>query len=90
MIHFNTKWIQFFQDFLAPFYLFTKAGHSSAFTYTDNAYAPQKLIISTLIETKLVTYTFKKIRYELELSNHQINRFTIYTKNKSESYILNY
>ncbi len=90
LIHFNTKWIQFFQDFLAPFYLFTKAGHSSAFTYTDNAYAPQKLIISTLIETKLVTYTFKKIRYELELSNHQINRFTIYTKNKSESYILNY
>ena len=87
LIHFNSKWIQFFQDFVAPFYLFTKANHSSTFTYVDNIYAPQKLFINTEIETKLINYTFKKINFELELKDNKIHRFTIHHKNKTESYI---
>lgn len=59
LIHFNQKWIQFFQDFVAPFYLFTKANHSSKFTYTDNVYAPQKLIIKTEVEAKLINFIQK-------------------------------
>ena len=87
LIHFNKKWIQFFQDFVAPFYLFTKANHSSTFTYVDNIYAPQKLIIKTEIEAKAISYTFKKVTFELELKDHKIHRFTIHNKHKSESYI---
>jgi urea transporter/murein DD-endopeptidase MepM/ murein hydrolase activator NlpD len=87
LIHFNNKMLQFFQDFLAPFYLFTKASHSSIFTYADNIYAPQKLIIATEIETKLINYTFKKINFEVELKEHKIHRFTIHNKHKSESFI---
>jgi len=87
LIHFNSKFIQFFQDFVAPFYLFTKANHTSTFTYADNLYAPQKLIISTEIETKLINYSFKKVNFELELKDQKINRFTIHNKNKSETYL---
>lgn len=87
LIHFNQKWIQFFQDFVAPFYLFTKANHSSKFTYTDNVYAPQKLMIKTVIEAKAITYTFKKIHFEMELKDQKFYRFTIHHKNKSESFI---
>ena len=87
LIHFNNKAIQFFQDFVAPFYLFTKANHSSTFTYVDNIYAPQKLIISTEVETKLVNYAFKKINFEMELKDNKIYRFRIHTKNRSESFI---
>jgi len=87
LIHFNNKLLQFFQDFVAPFYLFTKANHSSTFTYADNIYAPQKLMIQTTIETKLINYTFKKINFELELKDHKIHRFTIHNKNRSESFI---
>jgi len=87
LIHFNSKGIQLFQDFVAPFYLFTKANHTSTFTYADNIYAPQKLIIRTDIETKFINYTFKKINFEIELKEHKIHRFTIHNKNKSESYI---
>jgi len=87
LIHFNNKLIQFFQDFIAPFYLFTKANHSSTFTYADNLYAPQKLIISTEIETKLINYSFKKVNFELELKDNKIRRFTIHRKNNSESYL---
>lgn len=87
LIHFNNKMIQFFQDFMAPFYLFTKASHTSTFTFADNLYAPQKLIINTEIETKLINYTFKKVNFELELKEHKIHRFTIHYKNNSESYL---
>ena len=87
LIHFNNKLIQFFQDFVAPFYLFTKANHSSTFTYADNLYAPQKLIISTEVETKLINYSFKKVNFELELKDNKIRKFTIHRKNSSESYL---
>ncbi len=87
LIHFNSKLLQFFQDFVAPFYLFTKTNHTSTFTYADNIYAPQKLSIRTEIETKLINYTFKKVNFELELKDNKINRFIIHTKNKIESYV---
>ena len=87
LFHFNSKWIQFFQDFIAPFYLFTKANYTSTFTYVDNIYAPQKLITKTSIENKLINYTFKKIDFELELKDNKIYRFTLHNKNKTESFI---
>ena len=87
LIHFNNKFVQFFQDFVAPFYLFTKANYASGFTFADNLYAPQKLIIRSEIETKLINYSFKKVNFELELKDHKMHRFTIHQKNKSESYI---
>jgi urea transporter/murein DD-endopeptidase MepM/ murein hydrolase activator NlpD len=87
LIHFNSKWIQIFQDFVAPFYLFTRANFTSTFSYADNMYAPQKLIINAEIETKLIDYTFKKVAFEMELKDNRINRFTIHNKNKSESFI---
>jgi urea transporter/murein DD-endopeptidase MepM/ murein hydrolase activator NlpD len=86
LIHFNRKWIKFLQDFVAPFYLFTKANHSSTFTYADNVYAPQKLIITTVIDTKVIHFSFKKINFEIELKDSRINRLTIHTKNKTETY----
>jgi urea transporter/murein DD-endopeptidase MepM/ murein hydrolase activator NlpD len=87
LIHFNTKLVQFFQDFFAPFFLFTTANHSSSFIFTDNSYAPQHLIIKTDIEAKVINTTFKKINFEIELKNHKINRFTINHKTTSEKYI---
>jgi urea transporter/murein DD-endopeptidase MepM/ murein hydrolase activator NlpD len=86
LIHFNNKLIQFFQDFISPFYLFTKANYTSSFTYADNLYAPQKLIICTEVETKLMDYTFKKVNFEFELKDQKIHQFTIHNKNNSETY----
>ena len=86
LIHFNNPIIQLFQDFFAPFYLFTKANYSSRFTYTDDMYAPQNIIIQSEIEAKIIKFPFKKINYELELKDHQIQRLTINQKNKTETY----
>jgi urea transporter len=87
LIHFNNKLIQFFQDFAAPFYLFTKANYTSKFTYVDNMYAPQKLIINTEVETKLFNYSFKKVNFEIELKDQKIKRFVVHTKNETETYL---
>ena len=87
LIHFNNGIIQFFQDFLAPFYLFTKAKHLSKFTFADNLYAPQKLIINTEITTTFLNVVFKKLNFEIELKDNKINRFTIHHKNKSETHL---
>ena len=84
--HFNHKIVQFLQDFAAPFYLFINANFSSSFTYADNFYAPQKLIIGSTVEAKFINSTFKKINFELELFDQCIQRFTIYNKNSSEKY----
>jgi len=80
LIHFNNVLIQFFQDFMSPFYLFTKANFTSLFTYVDNVYAPQNLMIRSSVETKLVNYSFKKISYDMELKNHRLDRFIIHQK----------
>jgi urea transporter/murein DD-endopeptidase MepM/ murein hydrolase activator NlpD len=87
LIHFNNRLIQFFQDFMAPFFLFTKANYTSSFTYADNIYAPQNLILNAFVEAKFIGYTFKKVAFELTLKDQKINRICIHNKNNTESYI---
>jgi murein DD-endopeptidase MepM/ murein hydrolase activator NlpD len=86
LVHFNNKFIQFFQDFAAPFYLFTKATYTSKFSFSDNAFAPQNIIINTTIDAKVMEYSFKKINFEMELKDHKIGRITIHQKNKTTTY----
>ena len=86
LIHFNNRIVKLFQDFLAPFYLFTKAEFSSNFTFVDNVYAPQRIIINSAIKATITNITFKKNNYELELKDSKIQRFTIKAKNKTETY----
>lgn len=88
LIHFNRKWIQVIQDFVAPFYLFTKASYSSRFTYADNVYAPQQVIIASGVEAKLLNRVFRKINFELELKENKIHRFTVHSRNRSNNYYL--
>ena len=87
LIHFNNKFVQFFQDFMAPFYLFTKANHTSVFAYADNAEAPQKLLIQSQVQTKVIGISTKKINFEFELKDHMLHKFIIHQKNKTESFI---
>lgn len=88
LIHFNNPFIQFFQDFVAPFYVFTKANYTSTFSYADNVYAPQKAIINAEVTAKFINHTFKKINFELELKDNKIQRFIIHHKHKTEIYTI--
>ncbi|MGB2127930.1 MAG: urea transporter [Flavicella sp.] len=90
LIHFNKKIPQFFQDFLAPFYLFTQANYKASFEYADNIYAPQHLKIKASVEAKLVDYSFKKTNFELELKDYKLNSFTIHHKKHTEQYLFEF
>jgi urea transporter len=89
LIHFNHPVLQFFQDFFAPFYLFTKANYNSVFTYADNVYAPQKVIVRNTVEASIFNYRFKQINFEFELKDHKIHKFSVHQNNKSDIYIFN-
>jgi hypothetical protein len=89
LIHFNHPVLQFFQDFFAPFYLFTKANYSSVFTYADNVYAPQKVMVRNTVEASIFNYRFKQINFEFELKDHKIHKFSVHQNNRSDIYIFN-
>jgi urea transporter len=89
LIHFNHPVLQFFQDFFAPFYLFTKANYSSVFTYADNVYAPQKVMVRNTVEASIFNYRFKQINFEFELKDHRIHKFSVHQNNRSDVYIFN-
>ncbi len=86
LVHFNSAFFKPFQDVIAPFYLFTQANYSSDFTHCDNIYAPQSIIIHSVVEAKFINKTFKKINFEIELKDNKIFQFTIHKKNNSEIY----
>jgi murein DD-endopeptidase MepM/ murein hydrolase activator NlpD len=86
LIHFNSKWIQWLQDFLAPFYLFTKTSYQSDFISADSILNPKHLKVQALVEAKFINYTFKKINFEFTLAENKILEFIINTKNKKEQY----
>lgn len=84
LYHFNNGIVQFFQDFFAPFYLFTKAEFSSHFSFADNHEVPQHIIANSVITTKLFNKKVKLINYEMEFKDYGLKTFTIHQKNKSD------
>ena len=87
VIHFNSKWIQWFQDFIAPFYLFSKATYTSQFVYTDNPNTPQLINIKSFVEAKFINKSFRRIDFELMLSDNKFQTLSINHKGKKEKYV---
>lgn len=86
VIHFNSKWIQWLQDFIAPFYLFTKANYTSEFVYTDNLMTPRLIQIKSTVEAKFINKSFRTINFKLQLKDNKIEGFSISHKAKKEKY----
>ncbi|MGY6648510.1 urea transporter [Wenyingzhuangia sp. IMCC45574] len=87
LIHFNARWVQFIQDFLAPFYLFTRANYQTKFVSVDNTYAPQNMVLHSEVEASALGYSFRKVSYQMELKDYEIKRFTVQHKHKQETYL---
>jgi urea transporter/murein DD-endopeptidase MepM/ murein hydrolase activator NlpD len=87
LIHFNNKWINWLQDFVAPFYLFTTAEYCSGIKYIDNMLSPQTIILESKVAAKFMSKTFRKMNFEIELKNNRIESFTIKQHSKIEKYI---
>jgi murein DD-endopeptidase MepM/ murein hydrolase activator NlpD len=87
LIHFNNKIVQLLQDFLAPFYLFTKAEYHSSYINIDNVHDPLVATLKSSIEAKFINLSFRKIEFEIELNNKSIHQFSLNQNGILKTYV---
>jgi urea transporter/murein DD-endopeptidase MepM/ murein hydrolase activator NlpD len=87
LIHFQSPFIQWFQDFVAPFYLFTKANYTECVSKSDLFNDAKQLSIFTSVTTKVVGFEFRKRTFEIELKNQHIARFSTTHKGTKNTYV---
>ena len=87
LIHFNNKMFQWIQDFIAPFYRFTKAEYKSSISKVDNLLDPTNATIISQIEAKFISYSFRDITFEIELKDKNIHQFSFTQKGIKKSFL---
>lgn len=80
LIHFNSKIFQWIQDFVAPFYLFTRADYTSLYSQIDNIHEPSKVTLQSNVVAKFLGYPFRRDLFEIEIKEKNIAVFS-YTSN---------
>lgn len=85
--YFNSPIFQWLQDFVAPFYLFTKASYSSQSIKIDNVHQPSLTTVSSSVEAKFLNYSFKKISFELEIKENRIHQFSFMQNGITKSFV---
>ena len=73
---------KFFQDFIAPFYIFLKTKYVSRFVSVDDINHPQQIKLSSVAEVSAYGMENRKIEFELVFSVNKISSFTITEKGK--------
>jgi urea transporter/murein DD-endopeptidase MepM/ murein hydrolase activator NlpD len=87
LIHFNNKVVQILQDFVAPFYLFTKAEYQSSYIQVDNVHDPSVATLKSSVEAKFINLRFRKIEFEIKLSNKNIHQFSFSQNGILKTYV---
>ena len=84
--YFNNKVIKFFQDFIAPFYLFTDIKYSSFYTNIDDPNNPSSFIFNSNIERIFLKKSKIVSTYQLEFIDNKIVSFTINNTKEKKIY----
>jgi hypothetical protein len=85
--YFNSPLFQWLQDFVAPFYLFTKASYMSQSTKIDNVHQPTSTTITSSVEAKFLNFNFRKINFEIEIKENNIHQFSFTQNGIIKSYL---
>jgi hypothetical protein len=87
LIHFNNKTVQLLQDFVAPFFLFTKANYTAAATSCDNYHTPKYISIQSTATAKLFGKTIQEKQFEMTYTENALQSFSISHKNEKRKYL---
>ena len=87
LIHFNSNLVQWIQDFLAPFYRFTKANYQSKCISVDNLIDPSHIVLQSSVEAKFMNARFKNIEFDIELRDKKIIRIGINQKGFKKNFV---
>jgi urea transporter/murein DD-endopeptidase MepM/ murein hydrolase activator NlpD len=81
LIHFNNPYLQWLQDFMAPFHLFTKVKFLLSDQRMDNINAPNEVSWSSQIQTHIFHSSIKTL--EIEVIAHKNQYFSLIVSPKS-------
>ncbi len=71
----------FFQDFIAPFYLFLHATWEMNYAFIDNEISPSKIILKSIVRRKIFKKILHEIQFTIELGETGLRLFKL-TDNK--------
>ncbi|HBX50001.1 MAG: hypothetical protein A2275_19200 [Bacteroidetes bacterium RIFOXYA12_FULL_35_11] len=80
--HLFKKSSLFFQDFIAPFYIFYKAKYDVIYESADNDLSPSLIKISSVVEKSIFNKVVGKISYEVEITEKGFSKIIITDKEK--------
>lgn len=86
LIHFNNKVVQLLQDFVAPFFLFTKANYTVAVSSCDNYHTPKHICIQSTATAKLFSKSLQVKQFEMIYSENALQTFSIIHQNEKRNY----
>ena len=69
------KTVMFFQDLVAPFYIFLKAGYLMQYDYIDNSVSPEKIRLKSQARLTVFGRPFGSKKFELHIDREGIRRF---------------
>jgi hypothetical protein len=87
LIHFNSPYLIWLQDLLAPFYLFTEARYQSVLAEIDQLMAPQLIKLESKVEAYLFKKRFKTNTYSLIITENGLEEIIINTKSKKDKWV---
>ncbi len=80
--HVFKKRILFFQDFVAPFYLFLKATYEIHYEYIDDKISSSKIVLKSEIQRKFFKKILHDTKFEIELGDQGLKVFKVFDNKK--------
>lgn len=86
LIHFNNKIIQLLQDFIAPFFLFTKAHFTAAIETCDTYHNPKQMSIRSTAKATIFSTQIQDKQFEMTYRENAMQSFAILYQNEKKLY----
>jgi len=77
----NNKLLLFFQDFIAPFYMFIKANYTIKYDHIDDPMTSGEIILKSTAQMKIGNILRKSMDFELEIKEDRIAAIIVKEKN---------
>ena len=79
----NNRILLFFQDFIAPFYLFIKADYTLLYDYIDDTMTSNMIRLKSKAEMKIGNMVRKSMDFEIELKSDKIASIVAHDKGRT-------
>ncbi|MCA1756638.1 MAG: urea transporter [Bacteroidales bacterium] len=71
------RWLQFFQDFVAPFFLFVRSEYQLFYKSTDSEISPTRIVLESVHTNRVAGFVTRETRSEIVITESGISRISI-------------